>query len=109
VLQPEKRKKIQALTERGAKALSDHRATDLVDEALEAAVGGQVDVLLIDYDKRFMASIDWDKMKIVKNSPDHDTDVFDEIAKVVLKNRGNVFIIDSDMMPTTTGICALFR
>lgn len=109
VLQPEKRKRIQVLTERGAKALSDHRATDLVDEALEAAIGGQVEVLLLDYDKRFMASIDWDTMKIVKNSPDHDTDVFDEIAKIVLKNRGNVYIIDSDMMPTTTGICTLFR
>ncbi len=109
VLQPEKRKRILTLIDRGAKALNDQRATDLVDEAIKAAIMGQVDVLLIDYDKRFLASIDWDTMEIAKNSPDHDTDVFDEIAKAVLKNRGSVYIIDSDMMPTTTGVCAIFK
>jgi hypothetical protein len=109
ILQPEKRKKLQALVERGAKALADQRASDLIDEVAQAAVSGQIESLLIDYDKRYLATIDWASLKIVKNSTDHDTDIFDEVAKVVLKNRGKVFIIDSAMMPTTTGICAIYR
>jgi hypothetical protein len=109
VLQPEKRRRLQALVERGAKALADQRASDLVDDIIHAAVAGQVESLLIDYDKRYLATIDWQSLKIIKNSTNHDTDIFDEIAKVVLKNRGKVFIIDSAMMPTTTGICAIYR
>jgi hypothetical protein len=109
VLQPEKRRRLQALVERGAKALADQRASDLVDDIIHAAMSGQVESLLIDYDKRYLASIDWQSLKIIKNSTNHDTDIFDEIAKVVLKNRGKVFIIDSAMMPTTTGICAIYR
>lgn len=109
VLQPEKRKRLQVLVERGAKALADQRASDLVDEVAQAAVSGQVESLLIDYDKRYLATIDWSSLKIIKNSANHETDIFDEIAKVVLKNRGKVFIVDSAMMPTTTGICAIYR
>ncbi|MDP2813738.1 MAG: hypothetical protein Q8N92_04735 [Erysipelotrichaceae bacterium] len=109
VLQPAKRKRLQTLVERGAKALADERASDHVDEVATAAVAGQIESLLIDYEKRYLASIDWQTMKIVKRSGEHDTDLFDEIAKVVLKNRGKVYIIDSAMMPTTTGICAIYR
>ncbi len=109
VLQPEKRRRLQMLVEKGTKALHDNRASDLIDEVVQAAISGQIDQLLIDYDKRYLALIDWTTLDIVKNSADHDTDVFDEIAKIVLKNKGQVFIIDSNMMPTTTGICAVFR
>ncbi|MBV1708427.1 MAG: hypothetical protein KMY54_01080, partial [Erysipelothrix sp.] len=109
VLQPERRRRLKTLVERGAKALADQRASDLIDEVAQAAVSGQIESLLIDYDKRYLATIDWQSLKIIKNSTNHDTDVFDEIAKVVLKNRGKVFIIDSAMMPTTTGICAIYR
>jgi hypothetical protein len=109
VLQPEKRRRLKTLVERGAKALADQRASDHVDEIASAAISGQVESLLIDYEKRYLASIDWNTLKIVKKSGEHDTDLFDEIAKVVLKNRGKVYIIDSAMMPTTTGICAIYR
>jgi hypothetical protein len=109
VLQPVRRSRLEALVERGAKALSDQRASDLVDEVAGAAISGLVETLLIDYDKRYLATIDWHSLKIVKNNANHDTDVFDEIAKVVLKNRGKVYIIDSAMMPTKSGICAIYR
>ncbi len=109
VLQPEKRRRLKTLVERGAKALADQRASDHVDEIANAAISGQIESLLIDYEKRYLASIDWNTLKIVKKSGEHDTDLFDEIAKVVLKNRGKVYIIDSVMMPTTTGICAIYR
>lgn len=109
ILQPEKRKRLSVLVDRAKKALADDRASDHIDEVADAAISGRVDVLYIDYDKHYFATIDWQTMKIIKKDAQHAMDLYDEIAKVVLNNRGKVLIIDSAMMPTTTGICALYK
>jgi hypothetical protein len=109
ILQPEKRKRLSVLVDRAKKALADNRASDHIDEVAAAAISGRVDVLYIDYDKHYFATIDWQTMKIIKKDAQHAMDLYDEIAKVVLNNRGKVLIIDSAMMPTTTGICALYK
>lgn len=109
ILQPEKQKRLKKLVERAGKALADKRASDRIDEVADAAISNQIDTLLIDYDKRYIAAIDWQSMKITRKDANHGTDLFEEIAQVVLKNRGKVYIVDSSMMPTTTGICAIYR
>jgi stalled ribosome rescue protein Dom34 len=109
ILQPEKQKRLKKLVDRASKALADQRAVDHIDEVASAAISGRIETLLIDYDKRYIADIDWQSLKIIRKDANHGYDLFEEIAQIVLKNRGQVFIIDSAMMPTTTGICAIYR
>ncbi len=109
ILQPEKQKRLEVLVDRARKALADQRAVDHIDDVAIAAISGRIETLLIDYDKRYMGDIDWQNLKITRKDANHGIDLFEEVTQVALKSKGQVYIIDAAMMPTKTGICAIYR
>jgi hypothetical protein len=42
------------------------------------------------------------------DNPKND-DVFDDLAELVLYAKGNVLVLNKEIMPTDTGIAAIFR
>jgi hypothetical protein len=90
---------------------SKGRGVDDLREIVRAAVGGRVDTLMIEADRVIPGTIDrtagtirFDEL----SEPDVD-DVLDDCAELVLRTNGNVLVLPTEYMPTTTGAAATLR
>jgi hypothetical protein len=98
--------------------VEDHRtavareqgSTDLSDIA-RAAVAGRVGVLLIEADRVIPGRLDRTTGAISEDrlaDPEID-DLIDDVAEIVILNGGNVVVVPSDKMPSSSGVAATFR
>ena len=94
----------------GAARTSGRSAHELAPIA-EAAVAGRVQTLLIEADRLIAGRIDATNGAIATgdlSDPEID-DVLDDLGELVLKKGGDVIIVPTERMPTSTGAAAIYR
>ena len=80
-------------------------------QVTKAAFENRVKIVFIAADKIVPGKIDGATGQIVQgdiNDPDCD-DILDDIAELVLKNRGEVVVLSKELMPGGTGVAAIYR
>lgn len=86
-------------------------AGENLKDVAEAAFQGRVATLLVDSSKQVGGSIDPQTGQAELGElarPDLD-DLIDDTAETVLKNGGQVMVISPELMPTDTGVAAIYR
>ena len=88
---------------------SIHRA--FIAQVAKAVFENRVKTVLIESDKIIPGRIDLNTGRVELgdlNNLDYD-DLLDDIAELVLKNRGEVVVLPKDMMPGNAGAAAIYR
>lgn len=111
LLEPQYHKRIEGLAEAFKYARSKGAGSDNLTEVAEAAVAARISVLLVEEDRLIPGKINQTTGQVefseLKN-PDTD-DLLDDLADIVASRAGEVLVIPSDQMPTTTGLAATYR
>ncbi len=86
-------------------------ASDDINETALAAIEGRVDKLIIERDKIVPGRLDRKTAQIATGKLDDPgiDDVIDDIAEIVIKNKGRVVVLPKERMPSETGIAAIYR
>jgi len=105
-------KKLETLVGKFNQARSGGLGSDHIDEVIEAAEAGRVDILLIEA-HRVIASRLRNKVTGTFEMTDVTQPVLDDqldhVGELVTKMGGSVVIIPKEQMPSKTGIAAIFR
>lgn len=94
----------------GASRAKGLATADMTDIAV-AARAGRVATLLVEADRHIPGFVDLDSGGIRHEpsaNPEID-DLLDDIAELVLRNRGEVVVVPAERMPTDTGLAAAYR
>lgn len=111
VIRPINAKRIQKLIESYENAAGESLGSSDIVEVAKAAYESKVHTLLIEEDKVIPGRINYLTGEIDAcdiNRPDCD-DMLDDLAELVLKNKGKVWVIPNDKMPGSSGIAAIYR
>jgi hypothetical protein len=91
-------------------AMARQSAAEDVAQVAEAATHGRVAALLVDANKQIGGSVDSTGHVEFKDIKDPATDdLLDDTAEYVLKAGGQVLVIPHELMPTRTGVAAIYR
>jgi hypothetical protein len=87
------------------------KASDNISEIAPAAVNGKVDCLLVDTRARQWGAFDPHSNRVeLRDAPwPGDEDLIDLAAVETLHNRGAVFALSADDLPTSSPVAAVFR
>lgn len=91
------------------------RANDLASDELQtvamAALAGRVGTLLVEADREIPGRIDANTgaVELADAADASIDDLLDDLAESVLRTQGDVIIVPTDRMPTTTGVAATYR
>ncbi|WP_165793037.1 baeRF3 domain-containing protein [Sphingobacterium haloxyli] len=102
----EKRK--EELLERYQLALSENLSSLDIGDVVRDVIDGKVEVLCIENGKSIDGHIDMQKRDIVTNNGRH-TDVINELACLAFNYGGSVIALDTEEMPSETGIFTINR
>jgi AcrR family transcriptional regulator len=85
-------------------------ADDLADVA-QAALAGRVATLLVEADRTIPGRIDPATGLIEEGDLSHPEieDMLDDLAEMVLRTKGEVVVVPTTRMPSTTGLAATYR
>ncbi|TAM90826.1 MAG: hypothetical protein EPN41_00710 [Candidimonas sp.] len=109
---PHYHRETRALLERFRARHGTGLATDDLREMARAATSGRVQTLLVDADRQIPGRIDVHEGTIdLADNPSASgaNDLLDDLAEIVLRRDGDVFVIPGDIMPSGTGVAALLR
>ena len=82
--------------------MSDHKSSSDLYEVILAAKQGKIDTLMVEIDRIIMGhETDQNNHK--------SEDILDDLAELVLKDHGQVWMIPKDKMPSLTGVAAIYR
>jgi hypothetical protein len=91
-------------------AQSRNQGSADISDTAKAALAGRVGRLLLDADREAPGRIDeTGAIRFAEPGETEINDVTNDLAELVLRNGGEVIVVPSDKMPTTSGIAALFR
>lgn len=109
LLEPEYNRRIEEIKEHFSLAQSKGVGSDMLRDVMNAAKEGRVGTILIEADK-IVADEYGDKSAIANllNDPEKD-DMLDDIGELVFSTGGEVIVIPAEMMPTTSGVAAIYR
>jgi hypothetical protein len=110
-VEPHYHARLAGLIEMFEVARSRELGTDDLIQVAANAVAGRVATLLIDADRQIPGSIDGltGEIQFDDSAKPHVDDLLDDIAELVLRNRGQVVIVPAERMPTQTGLAAIYR
>ncbi|NLA72057.1 MAG: hypothetical protein GX850_06530 [Clostridiaceae bacterium] len=103
--------KMKILADSYAKAEADSLGSSDIAQVAKAAQEGRVKTILLEENKIIPGKICFSTGEIEPcdiSSPDCG-DILNDMADLVLLNRGDVFVLNSVKMPSTTGIAATYR
>ncbi|TNJ38688.1 hypothetical protein FGF66_07475 [Chlorobaculum thiosulfatiphilum] len=111
VLEPQWQRKIDGLLARFEEALSKALGSDNPFYITEAALAGNVSVLLLDQQRIYPGGIDAaaGDISFSKMTPGNEHDVLEDLAITVLGKGGEVLVLPPERMPTVSGVAAIFR
>lgn len=92
-------------------AAARHAGTADLSDAARAVVAGRIGTLLIEDDRILPGRLDPATGAITAgdiNHPEVD-DLLDDLAEMVLRQGGQVVVVPTERMPTTTGLAAIYR
>lgn len=111
IIEPDILKETKKVIESYNSAASKSLGSFELSEVVKAAFEGQVETLLLEENRIIAGKIDKNSGIIYMcdiDNPDCD-DILDDLAELVLKNKGNIVVLPKDKMPSTTGIAAIYR
>ncbi len=111
IIKPIYTKKIKKLLDAYENAKANMLGADDIAQIAKASFDSRVKVVIIEADRMIPGRIDVNTGQILSGDladPEVD-DVLDDIAELVLKNRGETVIFPNSMMPSASGIAAIYR
>lgn len=111
LMEPEYISRLQRIADDVGASLGRGTASDDVVTIAAAAVEGRIDTLVVEDGRTVPGRIDASTGAVSfydLSQPDID-DVLDDIAEIVLRQRGTVRVLPSSMMPTPSGVAAILR
>jgi hypothetical protein len=111
VVLPQYLSRLNHLIERFNEAKTKELGSEHLDQVAEAAAGSRVDTLLIEAERRVTGQVDvlTGEIQLYNLNNPETNDLLDDLGQLVLKKGGNVIIVPSENMPTSTGIAAIYR
>lgn len=111
VLEPHFVARLEAHVERFGTARAHALGADEPDEVALAALGGRVQLLLVEAERVLPGRIDRGTGRIVAGdlADPHVDDVLDDLAELVLDMGGDVVVVPAARMPVPTGVAATYR
>jgi hypothetical protein len=111
IFEPHYHARLQTLADSFAVAQSKNLGLDALVQIGEAAAAGRVATLLIEADREIAGRIHPGSGHVHLEASDHaqGDDLLDDLGEWVLKRGGDVFVIPTAQMPTTTGAAAICR
>ncbi len=111
VFEPQSRSRLNALIDEYGDALAKGLGSGDLEEVARAAVSGKISKLFIDNDYQVPGRLDRVTGTFSPDDLDNPEigDLLDDIGELVLQKGGNVHVVHSERMPSSTGIAAVFR
>jgi hypothetical protein len=111
ILEPQYQRQIQTLKDAFQAARARRLGSDEIPQVAEAAAVGRVGTLLVDSDAKVPGILHRDSGLIehAGMSDSRADDILDDLAEMVLKTDGQVFVVPHDQMPTDAGVAAVYR
>ena len=112
VLEPVYLLKLKSLVNTFEQAKANGKGSDDIKEVAVAAVDGRIDTLIIEADRmiavRITNLVTGNTQKKDLQNPRVD-DLLDDMGELVTKMGGQVMVMPVEMMPSQTGLAAIFR
>jgi hypothetical protein len=111
IMQPRFEAQVQKLTDQFKAAKAHEKGSDELVPVAEAVTFGRVGTLLVDGTRQIPGRLDPTSGRIAPADikDPHADDLLDELAEMVLKRDGEVMVLPHEMMPTDTGLAAIYR
>ncbi len=111
ILEPKFNEQLQTLKDAYQAAKARQLGSDEIPQVAEAAAVGRVGTLLVDSDVKVPGILHRDSgfLEQATLSDLRADDVLDDLAEMVLKTDGQVFVVPHDQMPTDHGVAAVYR
>ncbi|MFO7969230.1 MAG: hypothetical protein R6U15_03850 [Candidatus Izemoplasmatales bacterium] len=104
------KQKLQDSLEAFGNAEAKNMATEFLSEIAKATYESRVDTLFIQKGLKKPGYFDYKTGEMqYGDNKDYNNDIIDDIAKYVLNKNGKVFIVEEEMMPNSSGVCAIYR
>ncbi|NLW89945.1 MAG: hypothetical protein GXY43_09560 [Clostridiaceae bacterium] len=102
---------VRKTAESYAKAESGSMGSSDRTRVVRAAFEGRIETLLIEADRNVPGKIDFETGKVESGDIDHpdNDDILDDLAEMVLSQKGTVLVLEKEAMPADTGVAAIFR
>ena len=112
VMEPTYHARTRHEIERFKQAQGTGLSQDDIEQVYVAALAGRVEHLLVDADLRIAGRLHAEQERIEFlggfDGPDA-ADLLDDMAELVLRNGGRVMVIPSEVMPSGSGVAAVYR
>ncbi|NLY81575.1 MAG: hypothetical protein GX078_02185 [Clostridiales bacterium] len=109
LIEPIYLEKTKALVERFYKKQSEFVASDDLSDLARAVREKRVETLILEADKVVIGCFDKETGKLERKENTESCNVLDELADMMIKNKGEVVILPKERMPSTTGAAAIYR
>jgi hypothetical protein len=113
LIEPRFRREAQQLAERFLAAQAHRRGSAQLEAVAGAAAVGRVDTLLVDAARQIPGRLEPRDAGVQFRPADlrdpAADDVLDDLAEMVLRADGAVLVLPPDLMPTDTGLAAIYR
>jgi hypothetical protein len=111
IMQPRFLAQVQKLTDQFRAAKAHEKGSDELVPVVEAVKFGRVGTLLVDGTRQIPGRLDPTSGGIAPADikDPHAEDLLNELAEMVLKTDGEVVVLPHEMMPTDTGLAAIYR
>lgn len=112
LLLPQYEARLSALVEEFGSARVRKLGDDVLPQVARAAAAGRVKTLLIEADRYIPGRLDVQTGRVEATDGkkgEHVDDLLDDLAELVISLGGNVVVVPSERMPTTTGVAAIYR
>jgi hypothetical protein len=110
ILLPAYESRLAGLVDRFGAAMPVGRASDRLEDVALAAAEGRIDTLLVDASRKLPGRLKDDGRVVAGDLADSGTDdLIDDLAERVLRTGGDVVVVPTERMPSTTGMVALLR
>ncbi|HEY7119924.1 MAG TPA: hypothetical protein VH475_25270 [Tepidisphaeraceae bacterium] len=110
ILGPQFEQQMNTLKDAYQAAKARHLGSDEIPQVAEAAACGRVGTLLVDSDVKIPGILHRDGLiEAATTSNGRADDLLDDLAEMVLKMDGQVFVLPHQQMPTDHGVAAVYR
>lgn len=110
-LEPFYLEKTKKLVDNYKAARAKHLGSDDLAQVTRASIENRIDTLLVEADRIIPGKVNFVTGQLMKGDledPEFD-DVLDDLAEIVFRNGGEVVILPTERMPSTTGVAATYR
>jgi hypothetical protein len=111
VMEPRVHARVSALLDAFGHARAKNLGSDGLAQIGPAILAGRVSTLLVDADRRIGGRFDESSgaITLADIADPHVDDILDDLAEHTERRDGQAFVLPAALMPTSTGIAAIFR